>query len=99
MNTEIHNRLEQSFEDKAHGDIWSIARDIESVWHGREARDELHALAKVMVEVLQRDGTAEEVAERVKALCAGPVRKWCALEDFMEQQLREARLAPEERMR
>ena len=98
LNTEMHNRLEQSFYDKAHGDIWEIARRLKDNCVRLEATPELLALGDLVMEELKRGGTAEEIAERVKSLVAGPVQKWCAIREFLHQQDREERLSPDERL-
>jgi hypothetical protein len=97
LNSEIHARLEQSFYDKAHGDIWEIARTLKDNCLRLEATEELLALGDLVMEELKRGGSAEEIAERVKGLVAGPVQKWSAIRDLLHQQDREERLSPDER--
>ena len=78
LNTEMHSRLEQSFYDKAHGDIWEIARTLKDNCLRLYATQELLARG-IHVEELQRGGSQEEVAERVEVLVAGPVQKWSGI--------------------
>jgi hypothetical protein len=98
LNSEMHARLEQSFYDKAHGDIWEIAHGIKSAWLRLEAVQEQRALAGLVMEALKElTGDADEIAERAKALAA-PARKWLAIQELLDQQDREDRLSPDERL-
>jgi hypothetical protein len=90
--------LETALLDKPYGDIWEIAREIKGEWMRLGANQEFVALWDVVAEELKRGGSAEEVAERVKVLVAGPVAKGCAILELLRQQDRDDRLSPSERL-
>ena len=98
LNSEMALLLQTALLDKPHGDIWSIAQDIKGAWEQFEATREELALWGLIADQLERDGSPDEIVERVKGLVAGPVPKWRAIRELLRQQDREERLSPEERL-
>jgi hypothetical protein len=106
LNTEMHARLEASFEDKARNDFATIAQDIslrmtdldqlttemEIAWARFGASQELIALGNLMAEKIIEHG---ERFEWVQDL-AGLATEWRRHRAAAEQRLREMRLGREE---
>jgi hypothetical protein len=96
LNSGIMLLLETALLDKPRDDFATIAMTLTGDLERLEATQELLALGDLVMEELKSGGGGDEIVERVKVLVAGPVQKWCAIRELVNQRDREERLKPEE---
>jgi hypothetical protein len=77
LNNEIRLRLEDSFTEKAHRDIWKVAEFIQVVWLKLSATLKERPLANEMAEAILQGASADHV----RALA----RQWKALQQALER--------------